>query len=132
MAMANTGNLPDGISFVRFSKPTTEVFTVAHGLGEVPDMVMIFQKSYDVANGLHWSNPLLIFANQGDAPSGSTYPKRLIANYIENENNWTYTGNYAFGWSADSTNVEIKFGNNSPPFPNAADTWYMLSVKFKD
>ena len=130
--MANAGNLPSGISFVSFSKPTTNVFTVAHGLGEVPDMVMIFQKSYDVANGGNAANPLLLFANQGDPPSGSTYPKRLIVNYIENGSNWTYTGNSIFGWSADSTNVEIKFGNSSPPFPNAEETWYMLSVKFKD
>ena len=131
MAMANTGNLPDGISFVRFSKPTTNVFTVAHGLGEVPDMVMIFPESFDLANGPGTQNPLMMFANPGTSQA-SGYTGRLVNNFLLANGGWDYSANAVFGWSADSTNVEIQSGNNTPPFPAAANTWYMLAVKFKD
>lgn len=130
MAMANAGNLPTGISFVRFSKPTSNVFTVAHELGDVPDMVMIFPESFDLANGAGVSNPLMLFANLG-TPQASGYAGRLVCNYLLATGDWDYSANSAYGWSADSTNVEIKVGGNTPPFPNAANTWYMLSVKFK-
>lgn len=128
--MANPGNLPSGISFVRFSKPTTNVFTVAHGLGEAPDMVMIFPESFDLANGPGIQNPLMLFANPG-TPQASGYTGRLVCNYLLANGGWDYSANSAYGWSADSTNVEIKCGGYTPPFPTSANTWYMLSVKFK-
>ena len=130
MAMANTGNLPDGISFVRFSKPTTSVFTVAHGLGEAPDMVMIFPESFDTSNGSGVANPLMLFANSTN-PAASGYTGKLVCNFVLANGNWDYQANASFGWSADATNVEIKCGSITPPFPDAANTWYMLSVKFK-
>lgn len=129
--MANAGNLPTGISFVRFSKPTTNVFTVAHGLGEAPDMVMIFPESFDAANGYTPANPLLLFANSTN-PAASGYTGKLVCNFVLSSGYWDYSANASFGWSADATNVEIKCGGNTPPFPDAANTWYMLAVKFKD
>lgn len=128
---ASGERLPAGISFVSFIKPTTRVFTVAHGLGEVPDMVMIFQKSFDADIGT-FNNPLMIFANPG-LPQATGYDGRLVVNYLQS-NEWEYTANSAFGWSADSTNVEIKIGSGvTPPFSDdASDIWYLIAVKFTD